>query len=217
MDLIWLVVSFLLTLMVLSYFLGDNVFFRVATYLFIGVSAGYVAVLLIYDVLWPRLFLPLLSGSLIYLVPLVLAILMLTKLFPAAANLGALPMGLLVGVGAAIAIGGAVLGTLLGQTQAAANEFDLASVSNPWLQFFEALVFLAGMASVLIYFQFNGRNKPETGTPRSPLLEKFAKTGQVFLMITLGAVFAGVLSAALTALIERLDFLTTTVMSLFSR
>ena len=217
MDFIWTVVSFVLTLMVLSYFLGDNLFFRVATYLFVGVSAGYVAVLLIYDVLWPRLILPLISGSFIYLVPLVLSILLLAKLFPSAANLGSLPMGLLVGVGAAVAIGGAVLGTLLGQTQAAANEFDLASAGNPWLQILEAVIFLAGMVSVLIYFQFNGRTKPDSTVPASPLMEKIAKIGQVFLMITLGAVFAGVLSASLTALIERLAFLTGSVLNLFPR
>ena len=38
------VISFLFTLLIFSYVLGDNPLFRVAVYIFIGVSAGYIAV-----------------------------------------------------------------------------------------------------------------------------------------------------------------------------
>jgi hypothetical protein len=42
----------------------------------------------------------------------------------------------------------------------------------------------------------------------------FAWIGKIFIAITLGAVFAGVLTAGMTALIERSDFLIRTVMSM---
>ena len=52
-ELFWIVVSFLLTVMILSYILGDNVFFRFAAHLFIGITAGYVFLLIIYEILMP--------------------------------------------------------------------------------------------------------------------------------------------------------------------
>ena len=48
-------VAAFLTLMVLSYLFGNNPFFRLAQYLFIGVAAGYAVVLAWNQVLWPRL------------------------------------------------------------------------------------------------------------------------------------------------------------------
>ncbi len=63
-DLLGGLISFLLTLMILSYLFGDNVFFRVAVYIFVGVSAGYAAAVAWWQVLWPRLFNPLLRGIL---------------------------------------------------------------------------------------------------------------------------------------------------------
>ncbi len=54
-DLIWTAAAFFLTILVLSYILGDNPLFRAVTYIFIGVSAGYVAVLLINQIQLPRL------------------------------------------------------------------------------------------------------------------------------------------------------------------
>ena len=43
LDLITGVISFLFTILIFSYLLGDNPLFRIASYIFVGVSAGYVA------------------------------------------------------------------------------------------------------------------------------------------------------------------------------
>ena len=78
--------------------------------------------------------LPLLQGSFIerlfVVIPLVMAALLLTKISPQLAPLGKLPMAYLVGVGAAVAIGGAVFGTLLGQIGGAARPFNLAAAGG---------------------------------------------------------------------------------------
>ena len=84
-DLIWTILGILLTLMIFSYVWGDNPLFRTASYLFVGVTAGYVAVLLITQVILPRLAWPLLRTSTpteitIAAVGVVLALLLLTKL-----------------------------------------------------------------------------------------------------------------------------------------
>jgi hypothetical protein len=54
-ELISALIGFLLTLMVFSYLIGDNPLFRVAIYLFIGVSSGYAATVIVNYVLIPRL------------------------------------------------------------------------------------------------------------------------------------------------------------------
>ena len=122
-DIIWLLVSFFLTVMVFSYLLGDNPFFRFVSAIFIGITAGYFAVVILYQVLITRLAVPLFQGSMITLVPLFLSGLLLMKLSPQLTRLGGPSMALLVGVGAAVAVGGAVLGTLFGQVRGALSFF----------------------------------------------------------------------------------------------
>ena len=79
-DLIWTLVGFTLTLLIFSYLFGDQPLFRVTTYLFIGVAAGYAAVLILYQIILGRLVYPLMEGSLITLAPLLLSLLLLLKL-----------------------------------------------------------------------------------------------------------------------------------------
>ncbi len=215
---VWLIVSFLVTLLIFSYIFGDNPLFRLASYAFVGVAAGYTALLVVYQVLWPKLVQPLMGGNLLLLVPLGLGIILLLKLFPRYARFGSLPMSFLVGVAGAVAIGGAVIGTILGQVQGAVNNFDFSQpVANPTLTLVEAVLVLIGTICTLAYFHFGARVKNEQPPARPVYVETLAQIGQLFLAITLGSVFAGVFAAAITALIERLDFIRTVVLSLTSR
>lgn len=218
MDWLWTLVGFFLTLLVFSYLFGDNPLFRLTSYIFIGVTSGYIAVLLVYEVLLPRLVWPFLQGGwpmILAIIPLVLAILLLAKLFPRLSPVGNISMAYLVGVGAAVMIGGAIMGTIIGQTRAAINLLPQSAPVNPLLLFLESLVLLIGTISTLIYFQFGVTHKPNQPPQRSRLVELTARVGQVFLAITLGALFAGVYGAAITALIDRLGFLQEVVKPLF--
>jgi len=73
-EVISAIIGFILTLMIFSYLLGDNPLFRIAVYLFIGVSSGYAAVVVWYYVLIPK-FSPLLDPSqfTLLVIPFVLA------------------------------------------------------------------------------------------------------------------------------------------------
>ena len=214
-EVIWLVISFILTLMVFSYLLGDNAFFRFASGLLIGVAAGYFTVVIIYQVLITRLVVPLMQGSTLTLVPLFLSGLLLLKLSPRLSQLGSPAMALLVGVGAAVAVGGTVLGTLFGQVKGALSFFDpIAGASGSMaLRIVEGIIFLVGTLATLAYFHFGARERRK-GEGRRRLATISVVLGKVFIAITLGAVFAGVLTAAITALIERSDFIITTIMSM---
>jgi hypothetical protein len=214
-DTIWTLVAFALTILILSYIFGDHFLFRLATYTFVGVATGYAVVLVIYQVLLPRLIWPLMQGSLEerawLLVPLILSVLLLSKLIPSISRLGSLSMAYLVGIGAAVTIGGAVLGTLITQARASLTAIELSAQSgqstDPFMQILDGIVLLLGTISTLAYFHFSARSDPGQ-PPRRPIwVEGLAGTGKVFIAITLGSLFAGVYVAAITALIQRLDFL----------
>lgn len=212
-EVIWVGISFILTLLVFAYLLGDNPFFRFASGLLIGVAAGYFTVVIIYQVLITRLVVPLMQGSTLAFVPLFLSGLLLLKLSPRMSQFGSPAMALLVGVGAAVAVGGTVLGTLFGQIKGALSFFDpIAGVDGAApLRIVEGLLFLIGTLATLAYFHFGARERRIQGEGRSRLSAITAVVGKVFIATTLGAVFAGVLTAAITALIERSDFILTTI------
>jgi hypothetical protein len=200
--------------MVLSYLIGDNPAFRVAVFIFIGVSAGYAAAVAWHQVLYLRLIVPLLSGSLLTIIPLVLGLLLLLKLSPRTARLGTPSMAFLVGVGAAVAVGGAVMGTLFPQTRASINALNLSGAGQYWLEHLsEGVVMLVGTLTTLVYFHY-GAKATDSGPQRGKLVSLLSWVGQVFIAITFGVLFAGVFVAAMTALIERLNFIITFLSSL---
>lgn len=68
-DFLLQLVGLFLTISILLYLIfGDNALFRLVTYTFIGVAAGYVAVVVIFQVLLPRLSSLLFSGQSVLIV-----------------------------------------------------------------------------------------------------------------------------------------------------
>jgi hypothetical protein len=118
----------------------------------------------------------------------------------------------------AAAIGGAVLGTIFPQISATINLFDMGAVNtgeNVIWQLVRGGMILVGTLTTLIYFQFGAIRTKGRPAARPEWLEWLGLVGQVFIAITFGAIFAGVFSASLTALIERLYFVVNFVVTLF--
>lgn len=221
-DLVGVFLGLTLTLCVFSYIFGDNVLFRLAIYIFIGVTAGYTSIVVWYNVIWPQLIRPLIFGPqserLFVLFPLLFGGLLLLKISSRFSRFGNLSVAYLVGVGAAAAIGGAVVGTIFPQVSASANQFVLGTTTPEESiigRLAQAGLILLGTVTSLIYFHFGASSARNRGGRRAEWIEWLAMIGQVFIAITLGALFAGVFSAALTAFIERLTFLINFVKSLF--
>jgi len=218
-DLITGALSFLFTILILSYIIGDNPLFRIGVYVFVGVSAGYIASVAFWQVLWFRLAYPLFldpaasaTDKALLAVPFLLAGLILMKVLPRLTGLGSVAMAFIVGVGAAVTIVGAVSGTLMPQAAGTINAFDanLAAAQNVGMleAFVNGAIVLAGAIFSLSYFHFGARaNKTDGSLRRMGLIELMAWGGRIFIGITLGAVFAGVFSAALIAFIERINSL----------
>lgn len=218
------IIGFLLTIMVLSYIIGDNFLFKLAVHIFIGVASGYAAVLILYNVLWHQVLVPLLQiftagktgGLLNYTIQVVPAVLlgiwMLTKLSARSSRWGTPVLAFLTGVGAATVVAGAVQGTIFPQVGASANLLNQQSAPHELSQlvgwFINALIVLVGTITTLIYFQFGvGRQKEGVPAQRPVILDYLSTAGQGFIVVTLGVLFSGVYLAALSALIDRIRFL----------
>ncbi|MBN2256598.1 MAG: hypothetical protein JW704_02090 [Anaerolineaceae bacterium] len=214
-DLIWSIISFILTILVFSYLAGDNVFFRIIIYAFIGMSAAYVSLIVITQVVWPYIVLAIIQGALrqqlIGLTGLLMCILLCAKLIPRLTRVGNLPMAYLVGIGGAIVIGGAVTGTIIPQF---IDTFDMAWIyikagadSSAWSPVISGALILIGVQATLIYFHYGARKKQDGKINRRKLIEVISGIGQIFIAISLGSIFSGVLSASVTAMVERISFM----------
>src|SRR5512143_1736239 len=136
-DPLGLIIGFVLTIMILSYIIGDNVLFRLAIHIFIGVASGYAAVLILYNVIWYQVLVPVLEtftagktdGLPTYIIRVIPAVIlgawMLTKVSPRLARWGTPVLAFLTGVGAATAVAGAVLGTIFPQVNASINILNI--------------------------------------------------------------------------------------------
>jgi hypothetical protein len=204
-ELISTAIGLLLTLMIFSYLLGDNPLFRLAIYLFVGISSGYAAAATWHYILLPRIMalpwteIPQLALGVI---PIVFAISLLFKFSPRTAWIGSFAMAILVGVGTAAAIAGAVIGTLLPQAQAAIDTFGRPLDVQ---RFLGGGVTLAATVLTLASFHFGASRAPDGTVKRNRILEIVAWLGRFVIAITLGLLFAGVYMTALTAMIERLS------------
>jgi len=211
-ELFTLIIGVALTVMVFSYILGDRLFFGIATHILIGVSAGFLALVVIQKIILPYLVKPLANvtdpGLLLALVPLALSILVVLMLFRRGTQAGAIPLAFLGGVLAALAIIGVTRGTLAPQILSMIGRFEpgkLMHEAQPqWSAIVEALMILLGVISVL--FAFHHRGQAKAGEVVRPIfLQGIGSIGQIFIGITFGALFVGLFSTALIALISSLS------------
>jgi hypothetical protein len=129
-------------------------------------------------------------------IALVLGVMVWFKASPRLAWIGNIPMGYLVGVGAATVLGGAIIGTLGPQIVAAGAPVTSPSGGPP--NVIMTIVVALGTIVTLLSFGYYrvGRTNP---------MQLVNLAGRrFFLMIALGAVFALVFMASVTLLLDRL-------------
>jgi hypothetical protein len=203
-----------LTLMVFSYIFGDNVLFKLASHIFVGVAVGYAIL-----VVWHQVFYPALSsGNVLSVLPaLILCVLLIFKIRPTQGGvtnaLGSMALAFVLGVGAALAIGGALFGTLLPQAGAMVNislnpnhypdtENEVGLVL--WLN---NIIIVLGTIGTFFYFTFAVRSEGFLGGLREGWIRFWAGMGRLMLIFTLGALFANTFSSRVALLVSRLQFL----------
>jgi hypothetical protein len=198
-------IPIVLTILVFSRILGDNPLFRAIQYLFVGLSLGFAFVVVYHQVLASAVVDllanandPLQMGM--RLAPFVLGLLFLPRLIgrQSFSWLANIPLGLLFGVGAALALGGAFVGTLWPQL----IDTSRPTGSSP-LQLGGMALLALGVIMTLMYFYFT----IPRDTPRGRIVALGAQCGRWLLMAAFGFFFAGALLTYITALNERLEFI----------
>lgn len=204
LELLTGILSFAFTIALLSYLIGDNPLYRIALHLFIGASVGYAGLVVIYHVLRPRLIVPATEGepaSLLRVgVILLLFAFLVLKLGEKTAPLGNISTAYMVGVGIAVAMGGALTGTLIPQV-AGVWQSDIGKGTALVNQ----IVIIAGTVTTLLYFQYWLMKRKETGTAkRSVVMRIIAGIGQFFIVVTLGTVYGGLIVSGVAVFGERI-------------
>ncbi len=210
-----LIVGLILTLFIFSFVLGDNPLYRFAVHLLVGVSAGYAAVIVIQYVLWPQVQRvidnPTDPGSLGLLIPLLFGLLLLLKLFPQTAWIGNSSMAVLMAIGAAVGLIGAIAGTLIPLVVSPYNG-DIEGLAGGFVGLLVAILTIC----TLLYFHFTGRLDSDNNVIL-PIWQKYAGlAGQFVITITLAALFAATLSTSLILLSNRVTFFIDGFGNLFS-
>ncbi len=208
------IIAAILTFMVWSYLLGDNPAFRIAEHLFVGIAVGYAVVVAWFNVVQPALFGAVAPQSpALAAVPLVLCLLLMAKVRPAWSGVGNIAVAFLVGVGAALAVGGALFGTLGPQVAATASlSLDPAdygdtqsALASPFL--WQNLAVLVGTVGTFFYFTFNTQPQGPLGGFRETFTRFWSGIGRWVIMMMLGALFANTMTSRFALLIGRVQWL----------
>ncbi|NOX62225.1 MAG: hypothetical protein GXP42_09825 [Chloroflexi bacterium] len=199
----------LITLLVFSRVWRLNLGFRAVERLLLGALAGYIAAVALRDVLIPGLFAPLRHpllagpGALVSLMLVVFLAFRFSHNEPLR-SLGLLPLGLLVGGGGALALAGALRGTLVTQLLAPATlEYIPQAYGLDFLAV--AAATFSTLAVLLALARRDGRSNADIF--RRPFLHLLSELGYLILMVGLGALLATTAGARITLLIDRVQFL----------
>jgi hypothetical protein len=140
-------------------------------------------------------------------VPLVLGILLLFKGFPRQAYAGNFSVAYLVGVGTAVALSGALLGTLVPQIGATGRALSPASLASSRGGLLDGLLIVVGTTCTLMASAFVARKRQGLAGAWAQIVRLAAGVGRIFIIFALGVAFAGALTASLSIFIGRIQYL----------
>lgn len=182
-------ITALATLAIYSFLYRDNPFYRAAEYLLIGLTIGYSLVISVKTVLWPGLVIPLFSGEIAKIIPLLLGGMMLLRLVPKLAIWSRIPLAVIVGAGAGVSIPAMLKARVLQQMGATIG--NVSSISG--------IIMLVGVITTVLYFYFSREQKG--------ILTPVAKIGTYYMMVFFGATFGYTVMSRVSLLIGRMEFL----------
>lgn len=202
-ELIWNGLAVFFTLCIFSFLYKDNPFYRFAEHLVVGVSAGYFAIILIYNGLIPKLINPVFrQGQLHYIVPGLLGLLMWTRFSKKWSWLSRYSIAVYMGVATGVVIPLYMYTHILRQAEA-----TMVPVGFTSLPLFNSLLVVIGVISGLVYFFFS---KAHTG-----VFGAVSKVGIFVLMIGFGAGFGLTVMGRISLLVDRILFIKNYISQLF--
>ncbi len=185
-------ISIFLTLCVLSFLYDDNPVYKLAEHIFLGVSIGYGVIEIYFGVFKPNLLDKLIDGlwfqRLLAVVPLVLVILLFSKLSRKHSWMARIPIAFLVATYAGVKLTGELNANLM--TQVAESIPDLGQVwtDHGWWDWsadgagvISSVLLVLGLSACLLHFYFSA--------PQSKTMQKISRFGVLVLMLSFGASF----------------------------
>ena len=213
-----IIVGGISTLAVYSFLIKENPFYRFFEHLFIGIAAGFLPVLTIKSLLWPRVFEPMLgldivqypdgtfsgeyhSSILLYFFPMTFGLLYYCIYSKRFGWLAKLAIGFALGAQGGLAFKGFFAEMLpqLGSSFKPLLVIDPSGNALLW-QSLENCFFVFTLLAVMYYFFFSFQRDGKTG-------EVVAMSGRWLMMVCFGAFFGSTVMARLALLVERVQFL----------
>ena len=194
---IW--IAALLTLGILSFLYKDNILYKIAEAIFVGISAGYWFITYFWDNIYRKAYVGIFhEQDYMLLVGVILGILMLLRLFNSIGWISRWPIAFIVGATAGLKLMVYLTTDALAQVHATLSNLNgIAGIGNLIGQ----IVVAVGTFAALVYFFFSKEHKGAFGVT--------AKIGTWILMVTFGASFGYTVMSRMSLLIGRVDFLLT--------
>jgi hypothetical protein len=194
-DTIGLWVNAILTIAIISFAVpGENIFYRIAEYVMIGITAGYAVVQGVRVILNLGIQ-PMMGGAIHMLIPILLGLLVYTRFSKKYGYISRWPIALMVGSGIGVSIRAIPEVDILRQIQAS----FLPLIGVNWDIALGNLVLLGALLSTLFYFFV-------TVEPRGGL-KYISVMGRYSLMVLFGAYWGSQLMTRSTMFIGRMSFL----------
>ncbi|MBN2620969.1 hypothetical protein JXB22_07750 [candidate division WOR-3 bacterium] len=197
----WIWISALMTVAIFSFLYRDNPLYRFAEHIFVGVANGWAVTFYWHNILAPSLFDPLFrQGQLLYIIPMIIGMLYLTRFIPKVSWLVRIPIGISMGYFVGASIPADLQAYIIKQIQGTmllSQNFEAwhaGSLGIVW-----SVILLIGVVCTLSYFYFSREHKG--------VLKVTSKIGITFVMIGFGAAFGYTVMARISLLIGRLQFL----------
>ncbi|HHY45538.1 MAG TPA: hypothetical protein GX512_07505 [Firmicutes bacterium] len=171
-----------------SVLIKDNPFYRLVEHIFVGASAG-IAIVTGVQTFKSQAWSPLTSGQWALIFPMLLGVLLYARYVPQYSYLNRLPLSLMMGAGAGVAMRGAVESQIVGQLTATMVKL---TTLDAWI------IFLGTLLSLSYFFL---TYRLEGGAAWAPRL------GRYFMMAAFGAAFGNTVMGRVSAAIGRFQFI----------
>lgn len=185
-----LIIAAASTLAILSYLYRENIFYRIAEYTMIGISAGYLFVMAYRNIISFGLNPIVQKQDYTYIIAFVLGFMMFGIYVKKYNWISRWPMAFIIAVGTGISLRGLVISQLLAQIKATTID-----ISTP-LKTFNSVFTLIVVVCVLSYFIFSREQKGVLGIT--------GKTGRYAMMVAFGTVVTFMFMTTTTVIIGRL-------------
>jgi hypothetical protein len=178
-------VTVLFVLMAYSYLIRDNILFSFVQSTYVGLGIGHALVMVV-KYFRENTFPSIASGNLLLLVPLLAGLLLFGRLKRETLYLYRMPLAIVIGAGLGIQIRGMLKASLIDQLTATMNIKLTADASG-----INSVLVLIFVVSAMTYFFFTMQGRQNRASPLGNLRNRIMFLGQLVLMGSFGAGFAG--------------------------